>query len=180
MLSKKTTSAALALCFAIIALGGCERQKHAVLREDLEYVTVQVINHLRNDAGLQSLELKADLREVARRHNANMIEREYAGDKNAFDHRDADGKMVEDRLDNYQNTGFRKKPIVWVECGENLARNRDFADPVAEAIRGWLASEEHKKNIMSNRFRETGVAVHESKESGTFYFTQVFVLRMPE
>ncbi len=148
------------------------------LREDFEYRVFHAVNAARKKAGLPLLELRADLRTVARDHNRQMISRELAGDDNAFSHRDGVGLMVEGRLEQYHKKRIRRRAIDWVDAGENLARNREFEDPVAEAVRGWLASPEHRKNVLSKRFRETGVAVHLSPKSKCYYFTQVFLLRM--
>lgn len=166
----------LMMLVPLLASAGCYENGPAGTRierrEDLEYVIRDAVNDERRKNGLPPLELRGDLRQVASEHNVHMIAREQRGDSNAFDHRDGRGRMVEDRLE--------AANVDWAMAGENLARNRNFPDPVDEAVRGWLASPDHRRNMMNARFEETGIAVHRSISSNTYYFTQVFVLRMPE
>lgn len=61
-----------------------------------------------------------------------------------------------------------KEGYNWMSYGENVAAGY----PTEEAaIKGWLNSKGHCKNIMSGKFKEMGVA-----RSGTFW-TQVFASR---
>lgn len=61
-----------------------------------------------------------------------------------------------------------KEGYNWMSYGENVAAGY----PTEEAaIKGWLKSKGHCKNIMSGKFRDMGVA-----RSGTFW-TQVFASR---
>lgn len=166
----------LLIVFGLMS-GGCPAPTdtpvaRAERREDLEYVIRDAVNAERRKAGIPPLELRHDLRQVAISHNLQMIAREQNGDSGAFDHRDASGHMVEDRLE--------LESVDWAQAGENLARNRHFDNPAREAMRGWLASPEHRRNMLNPRFDETGIAVHRSLTTDTVYFTQVFVLRMPE
>lgn len=168
----------LVLCFtAALTLLGC-RPSTPPRQDGMALQVWRQTNAIRREHGLLPLELRDDLNQIARAHNEQMVERELAGDRQAFDHRDHKGHMVEDRIEAYRS--LLGKRIDWVEAGENLARNRNFDDPVAEAVRGWLGSKEHRANLLSKHFDETGIAVHRSPQSKSYYFTQIFVRRMPE
>jgi uncharacterized protein YkwD len=56
---------------------------------------------------------------------------------------------------------------------ENVAVNRGHRDPAAEAVRGWIASRGHRRNI-EGPYARTGVGVA-SNAKGEVYFTQIFV-----
>ena len=55
-------------------------------------------------------------------------------------------------------------------AGENVAAGLDELD---EVMKGWMESEPHRKNILSEKFTEIGVGVARDKK-GEPYFTQVF------
>ncbi|HLW25565.1 MAG TPA: CAP domain-containing protein [Steroidobacteraceae bacterium] len=81
-----------------------------------------------------------------------------------FDHIGLDGSTPHTRV---QATGY---PIALV--GENIAAGALTAD---EAVRGWLASAGHCRNIMNPRFRDTGIgfAVNTARHLAV-YWTQEF------
>ena len=126
---------------------------------NLEARVFDAVNRERLARGHPPLVLRADLTEVARRHNRDMVRR------GELSHADSDGRRLEERL------GRRG----WVSAGENLARNKKFDDPVSEAVRGWINSPAHAANLFNPEFRETGIAVQANPKDGWLYFTQVFV-----
>ena len=77
--------------------------------------------------------------------------------------------MVNDRAD---SLGFSK----WRSIGENIAYNRGYDKPAEFACERWMQSESHRENILDRRWKEAAIGVSITEE-GTFYFTQVFVLR---
>jgi len=137
-----------------------------VWQESLEGQVLRSVNRERAKTGLPPLRLNRLLRETARQHTHDMARHGF------LDHRGSDGLLVEDRL--------RRRRIEWIEAAENVARNKGYADPVAEAMRAWMISPEHRHNILSPRFAETGIAVCRSKRDEAYYFTQVFALCMPQ
>ena len=56
---------------------------------------------------------------------------------------------------------------------ENVAFNRGHSDPGAEAVRGWIASRSHRRNI-EGPYELTGVGIARNAR-GEIYFTQLFV-----
>ena len=115
------------------------------------------INIKRGERRLPPLAWDEGIAEVARLHSR------YLADNNKLDHRGRGGSQLKDRI----------KDLSWIEAGENLARNINFPDPVAQAVAGWIKSPGHAKNLYSPTYRLTGVGVVR-KPDGFYYFTQVF------
>jgi uncharacterized protein YkwD len=132
----------------------------------LEYVIVAKINDERGSQGLPPLSVSPELARLARQYSRDMAERRY------FAHVDPEGKRVGARVE--ESCG-----IVWSDVGENIARNRGFADPAEVAVREWMKSRGHRENILSAKYRETGVGVWTAPD-GTVYCTQIFLTRKPE
>ncbi len=150
-----------------VSAAGCPPFSGSILRqENLENRVLAAVNREREKAGLPPLRLNRLLREAAWEHTRDMARHGF------LDHRGSDGSLVENRL------GQRR--IEWVEAAENVARNKGYDDPVQEAMRAWMISAEHRHNILSARFAETGIAVCRSKRDNAYYFTQVFALCMPQ
>ena len=57
--------------------------------------------------------------------------------------------------------------------GENIARNVDARNPVDRAVEGWMKSDGHRENMLTDRFTETGVGV--CRTGREYFFTQVFL-----
>jgi uncharacterized protein YkwD len=133
---------------------------------NVERVIVDLINAERGARGLPSLVVSPELARLARQYSRDMAERRY------FAHVDPEGKRVGARVD--EACG-----IAWTSVGENIARNRGFDDPAGVAVREWMRSEGHRENILSGKFRETGIGVWVGPDD-TVYFTQIFLTRRPE
>ena len=88
---------------------------------------------------------------------------------NFFSHRGLDGLMVNDRA---EEMGL----FDWRAIGENIAFNRGYDLPVDLAVEKWLESPSHRENLLNKNWIETGVGVAVSRD-GSYYFTQVFILR---
>lgn len=78
---------------------------------------------------------------VAQQHAKAMAE------QNFFDHVDPQGRTVGQRA---TEGGYR-----WRVVGENLAAGHNS---VGDAVRGWLLSTGHCKNLIDDRFTEFGIA----------------------
>lgn len=122
-----------------------------------------LINEKRAENGLRSLAWNDDLATVADLHSRNMAEFSF------FSHKGLDGKMVSDRADDM-------RVGRWRAIGENIAFNRGFADPTSSAVRLWLDSPSHRRNMLSADWVESAVGVAVT-EDGAYYFTQVFIVR---
>lgn len=130
---------------------------------DLERRAFDLINEKRAKCGLAPLKWSDDVAKIARLHSENMA------NYNFFSHTGIDGTMVNDRAD---LLGIRK----WQAIGENIAFNQGFENPVEFAVERWMASPKHRDNLLSSRWRESGIGIAVT-DNGTYYFTEVFMIR---
>ena len=126
-----------------------------------EQAILAAVNRLRLREGLSELKLNEAAREKAREQSVSMAEHTFLA------HKDHLGRSLKERLVDYPSLQFRN-------AGENVARNRGFSNPAAEAISGWVNSPGHLANMLDTRFTETGVGIALDSE-GMFYFTQIFL-----
>ncbi len=121
----------------------------------MEKAVFEQINRYRTSQGLPKLKLNSKVARQARFHSQNM-----AMGKAPFSH---DGFKV--RVSDI--------PIAYKSAAENLAYNQGYSDPVQEAVKGWLESPSHLKNIKGN-YNLTGVGVATNSQ-GEVYLTQIFM-----
>ena len=100
------------------------------------------VNAVRAKAGCGPLKLNKQLMTTAESHARNMAE------QNFFGHRDRNGKGFPTRV---RATGYRVSLAA-----ENLAAGQKTPD---QAVKAWLGSPGHRKNIMNCKFRQTGIAM---------------------
>lgn len=103
---------------------------------------VNLTNTKRAEAGLPALTLNPALSQAAQAKGADMIAKNY------WAHTSPDGNTP---WVWFKNAGYR-----YLYAGENLAR--DFGDS-GGVVNAWMNSATHRENIMSNRYREMGIAV---------------------
>ena len=130
---------------------------------DFEKQTFALINQKRTELDLQTLAWSDDAAKIARLHSENMAKYQF------FSHQGIDGKMVNDRADFF---GVTK----WTALGENIAFNRGYQKPIECAVEKWMESVGHRENLLNSRWRESAVGIAVAAD-GTFYFTQVFLVR---
>lgn len=130
---------------------------------DLERRAFELINRQRELSGLSALKWSDDAARIARLHSENMAS------YNFFSHTGIDGLMVNDRAD---ILGINK----WQAIGENIAYNQGFDNPVEFAVERWMKSPKHRDNLLNSRWKESGIGIAVT-ENGTYYFTEVFLLR---
>jgi len=120
-------------------------------------------NRARAERGLPRLDMRLDLIELARMHALDMAERDY------FSHDSPEGVGPGDRA--------RREGVSFRVFAENLARVRYARDPAALAVKGWLASPGHRRNLLDERghgYRYTGVGAARAPD-GTVLISQVFL-----
>jgi uncharacterized protein YkwD len=120
-----------------------------------------MVNDVRRDAGLPALAHSSALADVARAHSVDMAQNHYMG------HDDLQGHGPDWRV--------RQRGIRYRKVAENVAQNQGWEDPARRAVEGWLESPGHRHNIMDPDVRQAGVGVALDPESGTYYFTQLFL-----
>jgi uncharacterized protein YkwD len=119
---------------------------------------VTLTNAERSDRGRTRLNANPQLMRAAQLHAEQMA---HAG-RLAHDLPDASYPRTEDRL-----AAARYR---WQMYGENVAQGQSSAE---EALRGWMNSAGHRKNILNPAYTELG-AGYAVDRAGRPYFVQVF------
>ena len=106
-----------------------------------EETMLALVNSERSKKGLLSLTADESLKELARAHAKDMLERGY------FSHYTPEGLSPFDRLEMAR--------ISYAYAGENLA----FAPDVEIGMDGLMKSAGHRENILSPNFKKAGIGV---------------------
>lgn len=130
---------------------------------DTESRAFELMNAQRRASGLRSLQWDEQLVALARIHSESMAAGKY------FSHKDTNGGYVDDRA---AKLGI----FNWLAIGENIAFMKGYNDPATMAVDKWMQSTSHKKNILSNQWRESAIGVAVAAD-GSVYLTQVFITR---
>jgi uncharacterized protein YkwD len=137
--------AVAALAAPAVATGAPPRTASAV--DALESGVLAEVNAVRARHNLAPLRLSPTLTSAASAHSRAMAERGF------FSHASSDGTSFWKRVQRfYGSSGYD----YW-SVGENLLW-RSPSVSAAEAVRMWLASPPHRKNLLSPQWREVGLA----------------------
>ena len=135
-------------------------------RDSLESGVLVQINALRRQHGLAPLRLNVRLRAAADAHSSAMAKQGF------FSHESPDGTLFWKRVARY----YPQRSAGYWSVGENLLWSSPDVAP-ADALRMWLGSPPHKKNLLTARWREIGLsAIHVSSGPGVFNNAPVTVL----
>jgi uncharacterized protein YkwD len=147
------------LAAALLASGAAAAPvRPAAGLSSLESGVLVQLNQLRAQHQLAPLRISPKLTAAARSHSQSMAASGY------FAHESADGSAFWKRVKQY----YSSTPWQYWSVGENLLWSSPDVSP-AEAIKLWLASPEHRKNMLTARWREIGVsAVHVPAAPGVF------------
>jgi len=150
---------ALALAVSLLALVSAPAKASGPVRlSSFEAHVLAVINRMRKQHRLRPLQLCSALTEAARQHTSSMAEDGY------FSHASVDGSPFAARLLRFYGTGrFRSWAV-----GENLLWASPSIDATS-ALRLWLASPEHRANLLSPTWRQIGVAAVENPSAPGVY-----------
>jgi uncharacterized protein YkwD len=166
--------AALTLASAVAAPAGARTEQnapaagptHAAIAarpasamRTLEAQVLVNVNHLRGQHGLAHLRFSTKLTAAATQHSREMARAGY------FGHNSADGTAFWRRVERfYPSHGYRSWTV-----GENLLWSSPDVD-AAGAIKMWMASPEHRANLLNRSWREVGLsAVHSDSAPGTYH-----------
>src|SRR4051794_18093487 len=150
-------AAVLAGAVATASATGSPRTTAAAL-SPLESGVLVDINAFRVQHGLARLRLNTRLTAAARAHSSQMAEDGY------FAHESADGSPFWRRVQSF----YASSPWRFLAGGETLLWSPPTID-ARGALKLWIASPEHKKNLMNPRWREIGVsAFHAAAAPGTY------------
>jgi uncharacterized protein YkwD len=146
-----------AVALVVPAATAAPQRQHAAL-SPLESGVLVDINAFRRAHRLTPLRLSAKLGVAAREHTIHMAQQGY------FAHESADGSLFWKRIQAF----YGSSPWRYWSVGENLLWSSPDVSP-AKALQMWLASPEHRANLLNPRWREIGVAaVHESAAPGVY------------
>jgi uncharacterized protein YkwD len=113
-------------------------------------------DQVRSQRGHRTLAGNAALEEAAAEHTDDMIARGY------FDHDTPEGGTFDERS---LTAGYARRNDGW-SLGENLIwATGDLATPSA-LMNAWMGSAGHRKNILTARYRELGLAVRLGTPTG--------------
>jgi uncharacterized protein YkwD len=150
-----------ALALASTALAGptaTSRTASATAMQTLDGGVLFELNQIRVQHGLVPLTLDSQLSAAAEGHSAEMLQDGY------FAHNSFDGKAFWTRLTAYTNGSTNGGWSV----GENLLWSAPGVD-ASQALKLWMASPEHRANILNAKWRQIGVsALHAGDAPGTF------------
>ncbi len=128
----------------------------------LEQQVYQEVNRLRTSRRLPPLVWNNAVAAEARRHALNMAQRNF------FAHRDPNRGDVGQR--------FTASGIDWQRCSENIYEEMGIRNPVGAAVRAWMESPGHRRNMLDRSVGETGVGIA-VRGDGKLYFVQEFLQR---
>lgn len=157
--------AVLAVVLMVFAAPSASAKNRAVL-DSFESGVFQKLNQTRVDHGLAPLRLSTCLTTAS---NAHSVEMAYDG---YFDHSSRDGTPFWKRVDRwYGSSGYRSWSV-----GENILWSSPNLTP-GRALALWMASPEHRANILNPQWREIGIAaVHLNGAPGVYHGLPVTVI----
>jgi uncharacterized protein YkwD len=152
--------------WVVAAPAGASSQHPTASLSSLEQSVLADINTLRKQHGLAPLRLSARLSAAARQHSSEMAARGY------FSHDSANGSTFDRRIARYYPIGGSR---FW-SVGENLLWSSPDVD-AGGALDMWWNSPEHRKNMLTARWREIGLsAVHVTSAPGTYGGREVTIV----
>jgi uncharacterized protein YkwD len=164
----------IAIAVALVALLGAFAAPTAspnkagtrVALSSLETGVLGELNKIRAQHHLQPVKLSARLTAAASQHTKDMGEAGY------FEHNSKDGTAFWKRINRY----YASNGYGFWSVGENLLWSSPEVDPT-EALDLWMHSPEHRKNILTARWREIGIsAVHFPAAPGTYKGLEVTII----
>lgn len=127
---------------------------------DLEAQLLAEVNAVRARHHLIALKRSPDLDRVASEHSADMARRNY------MSHYSPEGTNPVDRIMRSGLSGFTL-------AAENLGKT-NRRDPNREIVDNWLASPDHRRNLLTPPFNTTGIGIARAAD-GSLIYTQVYV-----
>lgn len=121
----------------------------------------RLINLERRKRRLNNLEWDGQIAKMARKYSEKMAR------ENFFSHFDLQGANVAERAKNAKIKG-------WSKIGENLFTVERLSKFDAFAVKNWMKSPAHQRNILDSDWTTTGVGVGVAR-NGDIYITQVFI-----
>jgi uncharacterized protein YkwD len=162
-------AATLALVAALAAPAGAhvDRSRQAIASNTaLATEMVSDVNRLRRSHGLRPLRVSTKLVEAATQHSQEMARMGY------FSHDSANGSAFWRRVQHYYGSKGRR---YW-SVGENLLWASPDVD-AAGSVKMWMASPEHRANLLKGEWREIGLSVvHVPSAPGVYNGLEVTIV----
>lgn len=133
---------------------GVESENIELTEEEQEFLNL--INANRKNLGLSELKVDSKIQNIARLKAKDLNENNY------FSHTSPKFGNIDNMLKTFE--------VSYVTASENIAGNKNLAG----AVEAWMNSENHKANILNEKFEYTGVAIENSDTYGKI-FVQVFM-----
>ena len=123
----------------------------------------ELINEQRTKAGVPALKVAPKVTVIARSHSYDMALRRYMAHVSPSDHIGPEGRL-------------RGNGIHYQVMGENVYEETfpDHSTMASRVVKGWMSSPDHRANILSPDFTETGIGVAYSS-NGETYVTEDFI-----
>jgi uncharacterized protein YkwD len=142
----------LSLPAPVAADGSCANATLRPRASNLAQVDLAVlclINRQRTLAGLAPMRASTRLASAAQRHSSDMARAGY------FDHTGPAGDTVARRIaaSGYLQAGRSST------FGENIAWTPTVSSTPAAMVADWLASPDHRANLLDRQFRDTGIGI---------------------
>jgi uncharacterized protein YkwD len=159
-------AAALVCALAAPATAAESEARGVTAADSLERGVLAEVNALRARHKLPALRINLRLTAAADNHSLAMARKGF------FAHESADGSAFWERVRNfYRNSGFG----YW-SVGENLLWSSPDVD-AAGALKMWLESPPHRKNLLKREWREIGLsAVHVTSAPGVYKGLEVTIV----
>jgi uncharacterized protein YkwD len=129
--------------------------KNLIAAGSLEQSIHNQVNRYRQAQNLPPLAFDQTIAEQARAHSLSMA------NSGRISHNGFDGRAE-----------VIGQTIAYRSVAENVASNQGYENPDNTAIKGWIKSPGHQRNMVGD-FDLTGIGVVE--RGGSYYFTQIFV-----
>jgi uncharacterized protein YkwD len=157
----------VAVAAVVAPTRAASRPAHAMRAPSaLEASVLRELNEVRAAHGLRPLRLNGELGVAAAQHTREMLNDGY------FEHASHDGTAFWRRIGRwYPAAGYTRWAV-----GENLLWSSPDVTPSA-AVARWMASPEHRANILGASWREIGIsALHVAYAPGTFHGLPVTIV----
>jgi uncharacterized protein YkwD len=140
-------AAAVSLAALAAPAGAAQRAASRSAMAALDLGILEQLNQIRAAHGLDPLVLSPSLSAAAMQHTRDMVAQGY------FAHASADGQPFWKRIASFYPSG---RYAYW-SVGENLYWTTGFATPEG-GTKAWMASPEHRHNILDPNWRQIGIA----------------------
>ena len=163
-------AATLALAVAVGVAGGEPKEAYAAANNAVqtcpssdpvtlssdEKRILDLQNLARTSRGKKALCVHSELTDAARAHSQDMLDRDYSS------HTSPDGETAKQRL---KSVGYTCNGYSSCAYGENIAWGAGTTYATADSLfEWWMKSEDHKRTILKDGFREVGIGV----KTGTY------------